>query len=769
MAISVFISTVSDEFRIYRDQLVHDLTRQNVAVKVQEDFKDLGGDTLDKLDVYIAHCDAVVHLVGDMCGAVADERQQQALHFKHPDMAEKLPPLGEPLKSGACLPYTQWEAWLALYHGKPLMIAQAREVAPRGPNYKPTDASREGQSEHLKRLKAFHRYPGSEFASPEELAKQLAYTVILDLLVEDYAKKAAQEREVAKGFIEEMARRVAGDKALDLDGMKQAVRNAIEIYENEIAGRPVETNFDDVVNRALARAKDQVDRGQSRLARATLRKAAEQVRRDEEERRERYVLSVTALYHRERDIALAAYDGDAAAEAILELASSIHGALAETLEFLNSEAQLLFEYGRDRGSNVHLVASIALRRSLAEEQSTNGNGLALANLGLALWTLGDREAASEKLEEAVRVYQASLEKLTWEGAPLEWVTTQSNLAYAFFTLGERESGTGRLEEAVMAYRVALDERIRERLPLAWALTQSYLGLALWRLGERESGTGRLEEAVVACRAALEETPFEQAPLNWADIQNSLGNALSTLGARENATTHLQEGVVAYRAAQKVWTRDRAPLDWATAHNNLGTCLIALGEREMGTSQLEEAVAVFGEVLEEWTRKRVPLDWATAQTNLGVALAMLGERESESTRLEEAVVAHRLALEERTRERLPLDWATTQAGLGYALRALGERQDGTETLDWAVGAYRAALEEGTRERVPFDWAASFGNQGRTMMLIADRTSDVFLAETALTQIESAYETLRDGGHEVWAASFEAQLPKAQAIRDRLKGK
>ena len=56
---------------------IHDLTRQNVAVKVQEDFKDLGGDTLDKLDVYIAHCDAVVHLVGDMCGAAADERHRK--------------------------------------------------------------------------------------------------------------------------------------------------------------------------------------------------------------------------------------------------------------------------------------------------------------------------------------------------------------------------------------------------------------------------------------------------------------------------------------------------------------------------------------------------------------------------------------------------------------------------------------------------------------------------------------------------------------------
>ena len=50
MPISVFLSTVSDEFLAYRKQLKGDLTRHNVAVKVQEDFQDLGGDTLDKLD-----------------------------------------------------------------------------------------------------------------------------------------------------------------------------------------------------------------------------------------------------------------------------------------------------------------------------------------------------------------------------------------------------------------------------------------------------------------------------------------------------------------------------------------------------------------------------------------------------------------------------------------------------------------------------------------------------------------------------------------------
>src|SRR5271166_6563708 len=42
MAAKIFLSTVSDEFRAYRDQLRSELTRHNVEVKVQEDFKDLG-------------------------------------------------------------------------------------------------------------------------------------------------------------------------------------------------------------------------------------------------------------------------------------------------------------------------------------------------------------------------------------------------------------------------------------------------------------------------------------------------------------------------------------------------------------------------------------------------------------------------------------------------------------------------------------------------------------------------------------------------------
>ena len=78
-----------------------------------------------------------------------------------------------------------------------------------------------------------------------------------------------------------------------------------------------------------------------------------------------YVAGVTVLYNRERDIALAAYDGVAAAEAIVALAEAIHGAnTAMVAQSLNSEAETLYEYGRDRGSNVHLIALIVLRRKL---------------------------------------------------------------------------------------------------------------------------------------------------------------------------------------------------------------------------------------------------------------------------------------------------------------------------------------------------------------------------------------------------------------------
>ena len=189
----IFLSAVSDEFRDYRDQLRSDLTRHNVEVKIQKDFKDYGVVILDQLDLYISTCDAVIHLVGNMTGSDAKFASIRSISTKYPDIAEKLPPLRDALDKDLAISYTQWEAWLALYHGKRLLIARADDAAPRGPNYSSTETSRAAQQMHLERLRAVERYPGYVFTSPDDLAKHIAYTIIPDLLAQDQQRETPRE------------------------------------------------------------------------------------------------------------------------------------------------------------------------------------------------------------------------------------------------------------------------------------------------------------------------------------------------------------------------------------------------------------------------------------------------------------------------------------------------------------------------------------------------------------------------------------------------
>ena len=311
----------------------------------------------------------------------------------------------------------------------------------------------------------------------------------------------------------------------------------------------------------------------------------------------------------------------------------------------------------------------------------------------AVAPLAQTETRGQVLEEGLLVATEKLATLL-EGStihrPERRASLQRALGTALFSLGEREAGTARLEEAVEAYRAALEESARERDPLQWASSQNNLGNALSVLGEREAGTARLEEAVEAYRAALEERTRERGPLQWASSQNNLGNALRALGEWEAGTARLEEAVEAFRAALEESTRSRVPLQWARTQNNLGTALRVLGEREAGTARLEEAVEAYRAALEESTRSRVPLQWARTQNNLGTALSILGERETGTARLEEAVEAYRAALAGYTREHAPLNWAVAQNNLGTALSILGERETGTARLEEAVEAYRAAL-------------------------------------------------------------------------------
>ena len=181
--IHIFLSTVSAEFRSYRDALRRDLDRPNVTVKVQEDFIATGTETLDKLDDYIRQCDAVIHLVGDMTGAWANATAVATIQQRYPDLAQRLPVLDPFLKLGApALSYTQWEAWLALYHHKRLIIAVPQDGAPRDADYILDPVQRDAQQAHLKRLAKIERYPESHFANADRLAVDMLRSKLHDIL-----------------------------------------------------------------------------------------------------------------------------------------------------------------------------------------------------------------------------------------------------------------------------------------------------------------------------------------------------------------------------------------------------------------------------------------------------------------------------------------------------------------------------------------------------------------------------------------------------------
>jgi hypothetical protein len=181
-SVKLFLSCVSDEFGDYRDALRRALTRPNVEVKIQEDFKAPGGDTLRMLEGYIGQCEAVVHFVGDMMGSTPAPTSVNDMLARHPDLEGRLAAKGLGRDALNRLTNTQWEAWLAIGFNKDLLIVAPAEGVARGSKFAPTDDSRASQAEHLKRLKANDRYPGPPFTGADNLVAQIFRSVVIDAL-----------------------------------------------------------------------------------------------------------------------------------------------------------------------------------------------------------------------------------------------------------------------------------------------------------------------------------------------------------------------------------------------------------------------------------------------------------------------------------------------------------------------------------------------------------------------------------------------------------
>src|SRR2546428_12843113 len=93
MSKRLFISCASREFSHIREQLAVDRGFPDVDVKSHEEVRDFnsGGATLEKLDSYVAGCNAIVHLFGQAVGTQAESAGIEALLRRYPDLPNRLP------------------------------------------------------------------------------------------------------------------------------------------------------------------------------------------------------------------------------------------------------------------------------------------------------------------------------------------------------------------------------------------------------------------------------------------------------------------------------------------------------------------------------------------------------------------------------------------------------------------------------------------------------------------------------------------------------
>jgi hypothetical protein len=172
----LFLSAVSREFLACRELLTADLKRPALDVAVQEDFIVTGGSTLEKLDDYIRACDGIIHLVGKATGDAPEEPAVAALLRKYQDFATRLPPLAPALSTPQPgFSYTQWEAYLAMYHDRPLFVYRPTDFeldalhVSRDPRFALDPVEVQAQREHYQRISALGHDRG-QFLNEERLS-----------------------------------------------------------------------------------------------------------------------------------------------------------------------------------------------------------------------------------------------------------------------------------------------------------------------------------------------------------------------------------------------------------------------------------------------------------------------------------------------------------------------------------------------------------------------------------------------------------------------
>jgi tetratricopeptide (TPR) repeat protein len=180
----IFVSAVTNEFHSrtpgewhlfhsYRDVLDQAFRRlaPEYEVVLQENLPVGVGDLLETIDHEVSRSLLLIHLAGEMAGAVPTADSVVSLHGRHPDLLAAAPSLRSSLGEESTISYTQWELYLGIHHRKPHLVFLAHAEAPRSPQFAPAPPDEASQRLHLERIRSMGAH-FSSFVDQGDLARQ---------------------------------------------------------------------------------------------------------------------------------------------------------------------------------------------------------------------------------------------------------------------------------------------------------------------------------------------------------------------------------------------------------------------------------------------------------------------------------------------------------------------------------------------------------------------------------------------------------------------
>ncbi|MDE2823843.1 MAG: tetratricopeptide repeat protein [Chloroflexota bacterium] len=358
---------------------------------------------------------------------------------------------------------------------------------------------------------------------------------------------------------------------------------------------------------------------------------------------------------------------------------------------------------------------------------------------LAQSSLGEWLGESDRLRSAIDRAREILDAAHNDPDADTLLTIRVNLARTLHLLGEREADTKLLEEAVSLLNDALGEgQDPDREPFDAGI-RGLAANALRALVHLQPNPEHLDLAAGLLESALEvHRREEDAPL-VAITQNNLGLVYLDLARATHRRDAVEHALSLFDAASPVAKQSAMPTLWAMTQNNAGQAheLLAQLDPDSAVAELELSRDRYQQAVHGYSDSTTPYHSASAKTNLARVLMTLGASTGSGQCLDRAIALLRDTHDAGAKNPNTTGTGATLAGLGTALLTRGKLRSSPRDLADAVPWLERALRAYPLQADPLNWVKIKTNLANCHFGLAQTRKDVERIRTGFSVLQEIF--------------------------------